>query len=222
MKNADIFYRKSIISSLATKISIAARSKMVNIFLSEFHPSRNLKILDLGATSEIDESANYLEQIYPFLENITCAGIQDCSLLLDKYPGIKAITLIPGQKLPFDDNEFDIVYSNAVIEHVGSRESQANFLAEAIRVSKAYFITTPNRWFPVEHHTHLPLLHYLPQPIFRFILSTLGESLYSKEENLNLCSSNDLVNLFPVSLPPKIQKIYTYGFVSNLVAYGRK
>ena len=57
----------------------------------------------------------------------------------------------------------DVVFSNAVIEHVGGREEQRRFVAEALRVGRRAFVTTPNRWFPIEVHTRLPLVHWLPE-----------------------------------------------------------
>ena len=56
-------------------------------------------------------------------------------------------------------------FSNAVIEHVGGRERQRQLVSEAIRVGRRVFITTPNRRFPVEVHTRLPLVHWLPDAI---------------------------------------------------------
>ena len=38
---------------------------------------------------------------------------------------------------------------------------------------KIFFITTPNRFYPIEFHTKLPLIHWLPKRIHRFILSKL-------------------------------------------------
>jgi SAM-dependent methyltransferase len=55
--------------------------------------------------------------------------------------------------LPFADGEFDIVFSNAVIEHVGDRERQRQLVSEALRVGRRIFITTPNCRFPIEVHT---------------------------------------------------------------------
>ena len=65
--------------------------------------------------------------------------------------------------LPFADRSFDIVFSNAVIEHVGDIERQRLFVAEALRVGRRVFLTTPNRWFPIEVHTRLPFVHWLPE-----------------------------------------------------------
>ena len=80
-----------------------------------------------------------------------------------------------GGAFPFADNEFDVCWSNAVIEHVGTHERQVLFLREIARVGRRAYITTPNRFFPVEVHTRIPLLHYLPKPWFDAILRRIGK-----------------------------------------------
>jgi hypothetical protein len=68
-----------------------------------------------------------------------------------------------GRALPFRDAAFDVVFSNSVIEHVGDAASQQLFALEVARVGRAYWVQTPNRWFPVEQHLLTPLVHWLPQ-----------------------------------------------------------
>ena len=88
------------------------------------------------------------------------------------YPNVKrAAEALPGLtaicgdalRLPFADKSFDVCYSNAVIEHVFNRENQRLFASEIMRVSRSWFVTTPNRWFPFEPHMRLPLVTWLPQ-----------------------------------------------------------
>lgn len=67
-----------------------------------------------------------------------------------------------GCSLPFPDGAFDIVFSNSVIEHVGAPERQQLFAREIARVGRAWWVQTPNRWFPVEPHLLTPFLHWLP------------------------------------------------------------
>ena len=101
-----------------------------------------------------------------------------------------------GRNMKIKSNSFDIVHSNATIEHVGSFKLQLKFLKECIRVSKkVVFITTPNRFYPIEFHSKKILIHFFPQKIFRSILSFFGDNFFSKEENLNLLSENDLIKL---------------------------
>lgn len=79
-----------------------------------------------------------------------------------------------GRHLPFKDGAFDIVYSNSVIEHLGSLENQRLFANECRRVGIRYYVQTPNKWFPVEPHLITPfihyLIHYLPRPVQRLLL----------------------------------------------------
>jgi hypothetical protein len=65
-----------------------------------------------------------------------------------------------GRALPFRDACADLVYSNAVIEHVGGEPDQERFLSEHARVGRTWIATTPNRWFPVESHTLVVLRHW--------------------------------------------------------------
>lgn len=217
----NTFYRDTIIAPIAVRLSIYARNKMLELFYKEFPPLKGIKILDLGVTSDTDTPSNLLEKTYPYLENITCAGIQDCSEIQQYYPGVKVVQLHRGGKLPFNDLEFDIVYSNAVLEHVGSRSEQQKFIDEVQRVGKNFFITTPNRWFPVEHHTHLPFLHYLPQKYFRKFLRIKGEVFFSKEENLNLCSESDLKKFKYMYENIAFEHIRLFGFSSNLCIFNK-
>jgi len=64
-----------------------------------------------------------------------------------------------GLNLPFKDKEFDLVISNAVIEHVGQKQEQRSFIHEHARVGKHWIVTTPNRLFPVESHTGKLFVH---------------------------------------------------------------
>ena len=69
------------------------------------------------------------------------------------------------------------MFSNAVVEHLEDRERQRSFASEAARVGRRVFLATPNRRFPVEVHTRLPLVHWLPPSGLRTYLRAARERL---------------------------------------------
>ena len=57
------------------------------------------------------------------------------------------------------------------------------------------FLTTPNRWFPVEFHSLLPLLHWLPKRSYRRLLSGTRYDFFAQEDNLNLLDRSEILRL---------------------------
>jgi hypothetical protein len=88
------------------------------------------------------------------------ADLETLSSSKASYPKIRYVKTRPNQRLPFEDDAFEVATSNAVLEHVGSRGNQSLFVSELRRVARRVFISVPHRSFPVEHHTALPFVHY--------------------------------------------------------------
>ena len=155
---------------LADAISLRSRERKLRLLLDELQPTAETTVLDVGADElgfgEGDGcgTLNFLEELYPWPGRITALGLQDGVGFRSRYPHI---SYVQGDAcaLPFADGAFDIVFSNAVIEHVGDRVRQRLFVSEALRVGRRVFVTTPNRRFPIEVHTRLPLVHWLPDGV---------------------------------------------------------
>jgi SAM-dependent methyltransferase len=208
---------------IAARVSLRVRRRMYERFLAIMRPSEHTSILDLGVTNEADSpEANAFERWYPHKHRLVCAGVEDASHLERRYPGLRFTTVVPHQPLPFRDQQFDIVFSNAVVEHAGSRAEQRAFIAEAVRVARQFFITTPNRWFPIEMHTALPLLHYLPIRIHRRVLSSVGHAYWAAEDHLHLLDASSLRALFAPPHDVQIARVRLGGLVSNLIAHNAK
>ncbi|MEL6518002.1 MAG: class I SAM-dependent methyltransferase [Pseudomonadota bacterium] len=81
--------------------------------------------------------------------------------------GITITTVVgDGTAMPqYAGGAFDLTHSNSVIEHVGLYQTMAAFAAETARVGQAYYLQTPNFWFPLEPHYGVPFYHWLPEPI---------------------------------------------------------
>jgi hypothetical protein len=175
-------------------------------------------VLDLGVSPEGDEpGVNFFEDFYPWPHQVTASSISDCSFLEKQFPGLRFVRTGSGP-LPFSDQEFDIVFSNAVIEHVGSRERQRAFASEICRVGKRIFVTTPNLWYPVDFHTLLPFTHWLPRPACEKVWKLFGLEEWANEENLNLLDRKSLERLFQ-GKGVRTTNLRFLGLPSNLIAW---
>lgn len=199
---------------------IGVRRKFYRAFEASVRPTPHDRVLDVGVTPDISqEDSNFFERWYPYTAQITATSIEDASLLEKQFPGLVFVHS-DGRRLPFDDNEFDIAFSSAVIEHAGTRDEQRQFLSELLRVSKRFFITTPNRWFPLELHTFLPFAHWLPQQQHQRLLRRIGQEQWASTDTLNLLDESSLRSLFPPEVAPECSAVRTFGLRSNLVAFG--
>jgi hypothetical protein len=211
--------------SLPIRIAAYQRRKMFAGFLRMTGVTSGATILDVGATSDTTyDHSNYLEAWYSEKDRVTAVGLDDASFLLTKYSGLCFIQA-DGRNLPFRDSAFDFVHSSAVLEHVGSRAMQARFLGELWRVArKAVFVTTPNRWYPIEFHTVLPVLHWLPVKLYRSLLYRMGYGFFAEEKNLNLLSRRTLAGAAKVAGMEsiRISSVSLFGLPTNLLLTGRK
>ncbi len=216
-KAIDYFAYDNPFIKVKTFFSCKARKKMFLRFERELQPAKTDEVLDLGVTPDTRlADSNFFEKLYPYKDKITIASIEDCEFLVGKF-GLKGfVQNKSGEPLPFKDGQFDILFCSAVLEHVGTREQQKFFLKECMRISKKIFITTPNRYFPVEMHTFLPFLHWLPWPVFQKIVRKLKGEFWADIHNLNLVSGRDIKEMFGEGTF-SISYIKTLGWNSNLV-----
>jgi SAM-dependent methyltransferase len=215
------YYRHSSRVPLASRLSFHVRQQIFRRFMTAFAPSAATSILDVGVTSDTRQpESNYFERFYPHPTQVTAVGTEDGSHLTEQYRGLRYQSVEPGNSLPFSTNQFDIVFSNAVLEHTGCRSSQAAFLKEVCRVGKRFFITTPNRWFPIEHHTGLPFLHFLPCAAYRAILAKTPYRYWAEEAHLNILSGDALRRMLPAGVKGQVETVRLFGLPSNLIAFG--
>lgn len=184
-----------MMKSLKIKVMERSRKKKLDHFYSL---CKGGKILDAGVSSKARvPGENMFMSSFRFGgESYVGLGVEDLSELATAHPDKKFVTY-DGRIFPFDDNEFDWVFSNAVIEHVGGPAEQTLFLNEMLRVAKNVFFTTPNKFFPVESHTNALFWHWLPGDTFYNWCAR--NSPYWTKENLQLLGHGDLLKVIKAS-----------------------
>jgi len=201
---------KQILGAWNYRLSSESRQRKFDLFWSEMKPWPGCSVLNLGAAPPhmggtlmgVSESTR-VEQPEQDLRwrdlCVTGCNINrgDMRLYHHSYErlGFSAV-IADGCRLPFPDRSFDIVFSNAVIEHL-TPPGQQRMASEILRVGRAWFVTTPNYWYPIEMHHKLPLFQFLP--------AGLQESIRRKYhtwpdgEPISLLTAKQLAALFPGS-----------------------
>lgn len=137
------------------------------------------------------------------------------------FPNITCIVGDARDTREFKDKEFEVVFSNAVIEHVGNLEQQHSMAAEIQRVGKRYIVQTPNRYFPIEPHVLIPFFQFFPLNLKMYIAThtpSWGWKTSHLEElsTIRLMSEKELRNLFPRA---RVYKENFLGLIKSFIMY---
>ncbi len=131
-----------------------------------------------------------------------------------------------ARQLKFENCSFDIVFSNSVIEHVGSYEDQARMANEVQRVGKRFFVQTPNKYFPLEPHFLIPFFQFFPFKLRVWLLMNFSLGWFPKTPNktdaaqivgsIRLLNKHEFSQLFPGA---KIYEEKIFGLTKSFIAY---
>lgn len=170
-------------NSLVSKIRSRRIGPLLRMMEDVFSKKGSVKILDVGGTK------SYWNILPP--------------MLLSELNIHITLVNIPGEKIQeeekhfkwvegdgcdlreYSDNSFDIVHSNSVIEHVGDWGDMNNFASEIRRLSRRYFVQTPNFWFPIEPHFLAPFFHWLPEPLRVRLIMLVALGHYSRADTVD-------------------------------------
>ena len=182
-----------------------------------------VRILDVGGTAQFwtNNRDLLLRRYHITVLNLTASA----------SPALSDITFVAGdaRSMPqFRDGEFDICFSNSVIEHVGTWQDQQSMAREVQRISTRQFVQTPSRYFPIEPHFLVPGWQFLPIPLRAFLLTKFKigwmdrqptyASALAEVKQIRLLTETEMKTLFPHA---SIEREKFAGFTKSFVAVGK-
>jgi len=135
------------------------------------------RILDLGCGKKSKSFSIFNDQN----EIVGLDILDSCELVKSNFTYLKG----DGADLPFKNEEFDVVVSIGVLEHIHPRQKFIKMLKEIERTSKKYAIVVPHKYCFIEPHFNLPFWYFYPDFLKRFLISkfNLGSQLRKKDGN---------------------------------------
>ena len=192
-KISDNLNDKSLASKMRRK-----RFLLFQTLLSQLAPP--IKILDVGGTHNFWHSMGLIPS-----EEISIT-ILNRQTEVDTIPPFYYYLGDAREMKHFAMDDFDVVFSNSVIEHVGSFKDQMKMASEIQRIGKYYFLQTPNKYFPLEPHFLFPFFQFLPHSIqvsllMNFDMGWMKKASYAEAmeiaNSIRLLSKRELLALFP-------------------------
>jgi SAM-dependent methyltransferase len=187
-----------MLSRVASRVSLRSRERKLRLFHELLQPGPETTVVDVGVTDAAfgaGSTNNFFEALYPWPERITAVGVTELATFAESFPQVTVVRA-DGRALPFADDAFDLGFSNAVVEHVaGGTDAQLQFVHELCRVARRVFVTTPNRFFPLEVHTLVPFAHWLPRGARDRVLHARGF-----DDVLEPLGPSELTSLFPYAV----------------------
>lgn len=215
-------YDNSRSDSLAANLRKKRLTLFKTLIASTPHP---MKILDVGGRGMFWQHAGFLDREVRDVE-IIVMNINPIEVEVSN-PKLKGVVGDARNMQQFENKEFDIVFSNSVIEHVGSYDEQLQMANEVMRVGKRYFVQTPNLYFPIEPHFVFPLFQFLPLDLRVWLIThfNLGwkkkvtDKQRAKEivSSIRLLSKKEVIALFPNA---NIYEEKLFGLTKSFTAYG--
>lgn len=212
------------VANNADPSSLAARMRRARFaFFMSLLPAipRPVSVLDIGGT----------QQFWNLMGDDLLDGIEVTLVNLDPQvttaPGFRSVIGDARALTGIADRAYDVVFSNSVIEHVGSFADQRLMANEVRRVGRCYFVQTPNRYFPLEPHFLFPGFQFLPLAVRAWLVAhfNLGWIPRASDraaarrtvEEISLLGRRQLQELFPGA---RIYAERILGMTKSFTAYG--
>lgn len=179
-----------------------------------------IQILDIGGTESYWERMNFTEN------NKVIVTLLNLDEVVTKNKNFISVSGDACNMPQYSDKQFDIVFSNSVIEHLFSYENQKKMADEVMRVGKNYYVQTPNYYFPLEPHWLFPFFQFLPYKLKVYLTLNFNLGHYKKSktkedaikrvDEVKLLTVSQMRQLFPNG---NIFKERLFGLVKSITMY---
>ena len=113
-------------------------------------------ILDIGTGSGVIPS-----EIGKLCKKMHSVDLEDERIARKNYKFIK----VKDERLPFDDESFDVVISNHVMAHVKDQNIHLEQINRVLKKDGIAYLSALNRLNPIEPNYNLPFLSFLPKKL---------------------------------------------------------
>lgn len=222
-KSADgAFVKRLADNSSGDSLATRMRRARFALFLSLLRTvEKPVRVLDIGGTQAF---WNLMSEGEDLDADVTLLNLDHQPVMSSRFTSASG----DARSIPqYADGAFDVVFSNSVIEHVGSYDDQRRMASEVLRVGKRYFVQTPNKRFPLEPHFLFPFFQYLPVAIRAQMLHRFDVGWYKRVpsierarrevESIQLLTKAKFAALFPGA---NIYEEKLFGLTKSFVAYG--
>jgi hypothetical protein len=207
----------------AISISQRFREKRFKFFISllkKVDSDKAIQILDIGGTENFWERMNFTENnnIIITLLNLKKVETKKRNLISVKGDACDLSS--------FKEKQFDVVFSNSVIEHLFSFENQKKMADEVIRVGRYYYVQSPNYYFPLEPHWLFPFFQFLPFSVRVFLTMNFNLGYYKKRltkedaiktvQEVKLLTEKQMKELFPSA---RVYREIFFGLTKSITMY---
>ncbi len=186
----------------SSSVATSMRRKRFEFFLSLLQTlPRPIRIIDIGGEEKFWGMMNFVDDpgVHVVLVNLEARA--------PSHANFESVAGDARNLSHYMDHEFDVAFSNSVIEHVGTFSDQQHMATEVQRVAKRYFMQTPNYYFPIEPHFLFPAFQWLPITLRTSLVQhfklgwfpKMPEKQQAREavESIRLMKKQELLSLFP-------------------------
>jgi SAM-dependent methyltransferase len=183
----------SVLKQLFRQLRLKFRQKRYQIIQKQMKIDQVTGfVLDLGGGP-----ASFFAERYPKPEDIILVEIKPDAAYRAKVkiPNINVI-IADAEHLPLAKGAVDLTVCNSVIEHVTNPDKLA---METLRVSRSYFLQTPNGRFPLETHSYIaiPFFNWLPGRKIKQAACALFGANFEYVQSVRYLPEARLRRLFP-------------------------